>query len=460
MNLDSDTIAGIATAPGAAAIAIVRISGPESLRIADELFKSQRGPPSTWPPATFGYGKIHDAKGLVLDEAILLIMRSPTSYTKEDVVEFQIHGGIVPARRVFQAITQAGARPAEPGEFTKRAFLNGRIDLIQAEAVMDFISATSERSASLALEQLAGDLSTKITSLYESLLSALADIEASLDFIEDELPENIGSDLVESLESIKQLAGNLLKNRHEGRILREGARVVISGKPNAGKSTLMNVLLGFDRAIISPQPGTTRDFIEETIIIAGYPVRLIDTAGLRESDCEVEQQGVAQTINWLKKADIQLHLFDMASENVFAELDSDFLKNANKDKLILVLNKTDLNNNPAIPGIISSYKTIYISALYRQGIEQLKQAILEKLDLTILETAGSSLLSERHADLLSQAQEHINDAILILQTEDSFGYVPAALMLRKAAEFLGRIVGRVYDNDLLDKIFSRFCIGK
>jgi len=460
MTHDTDTIAGISTAAGVGAIAIVRVSGPECLRIADMLFRSSRGRPSNWPARMFGHGRVIGQDGEILDEAILLVMRAPHSYTREDVVEFQIHGGSVSARRVLKAVLQAGARIADPGEFTKRAFLNGRMDLLQAEAVMDLISASSERAASMAAEQLTGSLSLRISGLYEELLSVAADLEAFLDFIEDEIPESLVPEIQNRLKNIAGELTHLLETWNEGRIIREGALVVISGKPNVGKSTLMNALLGHDRAIVSPYPGTTRDFIEETVVIEGFPIRLVDTAGLRNADCEIERQGIARAMAIINKADLHLHVMDASACSTTVFEDDHILQHIVNDKLVIVMNKKDLLSEPITKSTIHSGKTVYISALHHEGLDDLKNHIIEFLHLTKASSQPSALISERHASSISSTLNCINKSIDILMHEKELGYVPAVIHIRQATEHIGNVIGRTYDMDLLNSVFSRFCIGK
>lgn len=459
-NNNADTIAGLATAAGTGAIAIIRVSGPASLKIADLLFKNKKHAPSSWLKNHFAYGHLIGQDGIFLDEAILLVMRAPYSYTKEDVIEFQIHGGPTSARRVLKAIFAAGARPAEPGEFTKRAFLNGRLDLVQAEAVMDLITASTTRAASLATEQLAGTLSVQISKLYDDLLSSSSELEAFLDFLDDEIPSTLTQNLLANLKRITNQFQNLLINSHEGRIIRDGALVVISGKPNTGKSTLMNALLGHTRSIVSPIPGTTRDFIEETLVLDGFLIRLVDTAGLRNSDCSIEQQGVEHALSWIKKADLHLHVVDLSiTEQPFDEQLLNY-ETLTKQNIIVVMNKKDLAPEKLHDNITSSYKTVYISALHNDGIINLKKEILQALQLDSSASFSNIMISERHANLISNALNNIEETTNILQTQNESGYVPAAIHMKKAAETIASIIGCIYDTDLLNSVFSKFCIGK
>ncbi len=460
-NANNHTIAGISTASGIGAIAIVRVSGPESLQIADKLFcGKQQMPPSEWPKNMFYHGHVMDLNGRFLDEAILLVMRAPHSFTREDVVEFQIHGGPISARRVLQAVLKAGAKLSEPGEFTKRAFLNGRIDLIQAEAVMDIISAASDQAAASAANQLAGALSDTITIIYENLLSVASDFEAFLDFLEEEPPETLIEDMLQRLEKLSNQLQNLHATWFEGRVMREGALAVISGKPNVGKSTLLNALLGQERAIVSPQPGTTRDFIEETMIIEGFPIRLVDTAGLQNSFCEIEQQGIARSKAKIEQADIHLYVMDATEQDKVK--DGEYLsKLIGNKKLIIIKNKKDLLTEEIKTTHSYAYEnTVFISALYKEGLEELKNRIIETLSLSKMAMVPLETISQRHAHQISQALFNIAEAIKILNSKDTSAFVCAAIEIRQASEHIGVILGRVYDIDLLNSVFSRFCIGK
>ncbi|OQW97779.1 MAG: tRNA uridine-5-carboxymethylaminomethyl(34) synthesis GTPase MnmE [Verrucomicrobia bacterium A1] len=310
MHASPDTIAAIATAPGEGSVAIVRVSGPESLAIADAAFKASGPPPSARPSPALVHGHAVAADGLILDEALLLIMRSPKSFTREDVVEFQCHGGAVSAARILQRLIECGCRPAGPGEFTRRAFLNGRMDLTQAEAVLDLVRAHSDRAAAVAMEQLRGALRRRTDEIYDDALRIAVSLESSLDFPEDDLPgfslDTLKASLQKDVERCRTLAGSC----REGRLLRDGIRVVIAGRPNVGKSSLFNLLLGRDRTIVSPHAGTTRDTVEEWISIDGYGVRLVDTAGIRPSTCPIEQEGVRRAIDQLSSAGLILSVVD------------------------------------------------------------------------------------------------------------------------------------------------------
>lgn len=454
--LRNDTIAAIATAPGEGAISIVRVSGPKSLEVADAIFSCRAPPPSRRRGGTFVFGHILDGQGRVLDEALLLIMRAPHSYTREDAIEIQGHGGVVMARRILERVVQAGARVAEPGEFTLRAFLNGRLDLAQAEAVADLIRAKTERAASAALAQLEGGLSRRVNELYDRLLFCATQIEASLDFADQELPDGILDPVAQELSCIIRGLRDVLSTWEEGRLLRDGALVVIAGRPNAGKSTLLNAMLGKDRAIVSPVPGTTRDTLHEPYVLNGIPITLVDTAGIRSTECEIEQEGIRRAVDILSSADVCIYLVD-ATLGITAD-DREAWKKISSDKRLLVANKVDLVENPTLDDA-EGEPFIKISAKTGEGLNDLRAAISRKLERTPGTHAPHAVISARHRALLETALVKSEQAL----REMADGHPAldlAALNVREAVESLGAITGRVYYEDLLNSIFSQFCIGK
>ena len=455
MRTENDTIAAIATAPGAAGIAIIRISGSDAFAIADRIFRCAPPIPSQRPAMQIVYGHIHD-DCRDIDEALLLPFRAPASYTREDVVELHVHGGSISARNALQRILQHGARPADPGEFTRRAFLSGRIDLLQAEAVMDLIAAKSQRAASAAVEQLEGRLSQVFDAIYAQLIAVAADLEAQLDFDEDELPARATTELLERLEHAQDKLQELLATWEEGHRLREGTRVVLAGRPNAGKSTLLNRLLGKDRAIVTPIPGTTRDSLEEQVILRGYPLRIVDTAGLRDADCEIEQEGIRRSRNLMQQAEIVILLID-ASRPLDPE-DRTLLATCPQHNTLVLLNKTDLGQIVQ-PSDIGNLRCVAGSLLQGPGLAHCQQALCEMLHLTTL-TESHAVISERHRDIAQQAIGAITQARTTLETAAESSEMLAALVLRDGVEQLGQITGHIYHNDLLESIFSRFCVGK
>lgn len=404
---------------------------------------------------SLAYGRIR-SNDRTVDDVLLLIMRAPHSYTREDVVEIQCHGGHISAKRVLEAVLNQGVRLAEPGEFTKRAFLNGRIDLLQAEAVLDLVRAQSERSAQGAIEQLEGKLSTSFNDIYDKIIWACADLEATLDFADDDTPPRLVADIILQLQSIQDQIIDLLKTWDEGHLLREGALVVISGRPNVGKSTLLNALLGKNRAIVSPIPGTTRDTIEETIILSGIPIRLVDTAGLRSTTCEIEQEGVLRATSHMKKADLHLYVID-ASQSLSNE-DLTTLQGLDHWKTVVVLNKTDLGTR-IVENAIAGYRFVYSQLTNGKGLIEIQECIEELLGSTYTGVQRAAI-STRHKKILDNSLSEVNRAISILKSTHDDATVLAASHLRYASEFIGQINGKVYHDELLESVFSRFCLGK
>lgn len=456
MNTLSDTIAAIATPLGEGGLAVLRVSGPEALAVADKVFvpvgkTSQK--PSAAPSHTIHYGRV-ERDGRFVDEVLVAVLRAPRTFTREDTVEFSCHGGLLPAKLVLDALLAAGARLAGPGEFTQRAFLNGRLDLAQAEAVADLIHARTELALTAAGEQLAGKLSQRINLLRDDLVKTLAHIEAHIDFPDEDIAPDTRGQLLARLERGVAFMDELLRTADEGQILRRGIRAAIIGRPNAGKSSLLNQLLGHDRAIVSPIAGTTRDTIEETANIRGLPVVFVDTAGLRESRDDIEREGIRRTRAMVAKAELILHVLD-ASEPLSAE-DEQFLAEFVGKKRIVVLNKADL---PRASDWESLAQTIALSCLTGSGIEQLKDAIKQviwagEIKAEMLQV----MINSRHQDALQRARAATVRTAEALRGERSLELV--AMDLRIAVNAVGEIVGKTTPEDLLDSIFSQFCIGK
>lgn len=456
----TDTIAAIATPPGEGGVGIVRLSGPAVWRIADEIFRAQDGVAvSAREHGTFAYGRVVAGDGSEIDTGLALVMRAPKSYTCEDVVELQGHGGSVGMRRILRRALDAGARMAEPGEFTRRAFLNGRIDLVQAEGIFDLIRARSDRAAAAALEQMEGKLSRTFDAIYEAFLEVAANLETTLDFIEDELPDDVFAGIAQRMDRTFEQLNGLLETWDEGRLLREGARVVILGRPNAGKSTLLNALLGYDRAIVSGTPGTTRDTLEEGYVLDGIPLRIIDTAGLRETDCAIEAEGIRRAEAHSREAQLALYLVD-ASQPIDAA-DRDRMVKLDPRRSIIVMNKTDLGVHGDWAGISAQPPVIKASLVNGGGVDELRQAMAAVLEQGAdLHAPPHAVISERHRNLLLRAHHEAQQARAYLDRDVEAHAVPAAEHLRTALEHLGQVTGRVYHEELLDNIFSRFCIGK
>lgn len=455
----SDTIAAIATAPGESAIAIVRLSGPDTYPLADRLFRAPPPLPSARPAGTFFRGQvIHPETSETLDDALMLLFRAPHSYTGEESVEIHCHGGSQPAQRVLEALLLAGARQAEPGEFTKRAFLNDKLDLTQAEAVLDLIHARSERAARLATAQLENALGHEIRTLYETLLALCADIEAMLDFPDDELPQSVPKELSERISPIETGIQALLDTWHEGHLLREGARIVIAGAPNVGKSTLLNLLAGRPRAIVSPHPGTTRDTIEEFITLNGYPMYLIDTAGLRDAPGDIEQEGIRRAHQALSQADLTLCLVDASQPISQAELD--FIFSHDPQKRIVLGTKADLGV-VADPQRLPPLDYFPVSLIIDPPLAQIKAKIIEKVLGECPRSDHSDIaISGRHRKSLLIALDEVKMAQKRLNSGSEADFLPAALHSRAALDQLGHILGLNISDAMLDAVFSRFCVGK
>jgi tRNA modification GTPase len=453
-----DTIAAIATPLGEGGLAVVRVSGTRAMAIADASFLPV-GPSSLKPSAaashTIHYGKIV-MDGKVVDEVLLATLRAPRTFTREDTVEISCHGGLLPAKLVLDTLLKNGARLAEPGEFTRRAFLHGRIDLAQAEAVADLIHARTELSLSAANEQLAGKLSRRIDRLRDDVMLTLAHVEAHLDFPDEDIAPDTRKTLLRRLESAIAFMDELLRTANEGQILRRGIRAAILGRPNAGKSSLLNQLLGRDRAIVSHIPGTTRDTIEETANIRGLPVIFIDTAGLREAGDEIEVEGIRRSRQTLAAAELILQVLDASQP--LTPADADYLAEFAGKKRIVVRNKTDLPAKLDLPPDPTT-PVVDVCCLDGQGIEALKDAIKQLVwrgEITAEMTQVT--INSRHQDALQRARAMTRQAADALHDDATLELV--AMDLRIAANAVGEIVGKTTTEDLLDSIFSTFCIGK
>jgi tRNA modification GTPase len=450
-----DTIAAISTPIGEGGLAVVRLSGADALAIGDRAFRAigkSSLKPSEAPTHTVHYGMI-ERGGKTIDEVMLTVLRAPRTFTREDMIEISCHGGILPAKLVLEAMLAGGARLAAAGEFTKRAFLNGRIDLAQAEAVADLIHARTELALEAANEQLAGKLSRRIEELRNQMVQTLAHVEAHIDFPDEDIAPDTKSQLVERLERGVAFIDSLLRTASEGQILRKGIRAAIVGRPNAGKSSLLNQLLGHERAIVSAIPGTTRDTIEETANIRGIPVIFIDTAGLRESRDAIEAEGIRRSRETLARAELVLHVLD-ASEPTVDDEDR-WLPRAPARKRIAVINKIDL---PRQLGATPP-EAIEVSCVTGEGLEALKEAIRESVWSG---QAGGEMLevmiNARHQDALRRARDHTVNTVEALRANRPLEL--AAMDLRIATNAIGEIVGKTTTEDILDSIFSQFCIGK
>ena len=445
----NDTIAAISTPFGEGAIALLRLSGPRSVEIASGVFLGKKVAHG-FVTRVAQFGAIHDGERK-LDDVLLTIFRAPASYTGEDVVEIACHGGVLISRRILELLLRHGARSAEPGEFTQRAYLHGKMDLTQAEAVMDLIGAQTDLALRAASEQLEGRLGERLRELRDRVIEVLAHIEAYIDFPDEDIDPATGDALLAKIDAVRAGASAMLATARPGRILREGVRTVIYGAPNVGKSSLLNLLLGYERAIVSARPGTTRDVIEEVIDLRGIPLRLVDTAGVRESDDEIEREGMARTQRQIERADLVLHVVD-ASEPIadcglrIADLET---------RSLLVLNKRDLGEHKSWHGV----EGVRISCLSNEGIAQLDDAIVAKI------TGGdaaqrdwSVAINARHEAALQAALRFADAASEAFTGGLSPEFV--AEELRAALNAVGDILGRVDHEEVLGKIFSTFCIGK
>lgn len=466
-----DTIAAISTPIGEGGIGIVRISGSKAIDIAQKIFTARSNKSKIrFETYRMYYGyivndkkTIHDTRTTIheiIDEVILTVMRAPKSYTREDVVEINCHGGIQAMKKVLELVIKSGARMAEPGEFTKRAFLNGRIDLAQAEAVLDIIRAKTEGALKAAIDQLDGDLSKRIRSIRREAINIAAGIEASIDFPDEDIDIIKGSDLAKKTAGILSELRKMIDTFNEGLILREGVLAIICGKPNIGKSSLMNLLLKRDRVIVSPIPGTTRDAVEETINLKGIPIRLVDTAGIAKTEDIVEKEGVRRSKKYLKLADIVLLMLDASDKT--DKRDLDIMKLAGGKKKLVILNKIDLPkkiDEEALAPILKDAVMVKISVKKKKGIELLEKKIVEMIwGGGYIQGEGALVSNIRHKELLDKAYGCMLSVDKALTNEAPPETI--AVDLKEAIFNLGLIVGESISDDILDRIFEQFCIGK
>lgn len=455
-----DTIAAIATPPGVGGIGIIRISGPQSEAIARLLYHSPKGNIALKSHQLYHGKIISPTTGAILDEALITLMRKPRSYTGDDLLEIQGHGSPLILEAVLTEVIRAGARLAAPGEFTRRAFLNNRIDLTQAEALLGLMSARTSRSLEIAHAQLQGILHRQIEAFRQALIEILASLEAAIDFSEDEGEHHPPADAAKKLQTVSGQIRELLCTYQQGRMIREGASAVIIGRPNVGKSSLLNRLLGENRAIVTAIPGTTRDFIEEYIDIRGIAVRLTDTAGLRNPDNIIEKEGIDRVWGKLSTADVVIAVFD-GSMPLSGE-DRDILEKTRHHNIVFVVNKSDLDhrlNDRQLQTWLSDARHLWISAKTGAGIPALKDAIYEQLTGEQDEQAAAIVITHiRHKTALEKTIGHLQQARESLANGMSFEFI--AFDLREALESLGEIVGVTTSEDVLDRIFATFCIGK
>lgn len=457
----SNTITAISTAMGEGGIGIVRLSGKDAIDIGNKIFKSiDSRELKEKDNRKLNYGHIVDEDDRVIDEVLVAMMKGPQTYTREDMVEIYCHGGIVPVKKILELTLKNGAKLAEAGEFTKRAFLNGRLDLSQAEAVIDLIKAKTDKSYEMSLDQLEGSLSRKVRELRDTILEMIANIEASIDFPEDDLETFQYKELEKNSLYIKEELEKLIETADRGKILRDGLNTVILGRPNVGKSSLLNAILRENRAIVTDIPGTTRDIIEEYVNIDGIPLKIVDTAGIRVTDDLVEKIGVDRAKEMVEESDLIIGVFDTSEE--LTKDDYEIIDILNKNKSIVLLNKTDLDKkweDEKIEKLLPNKKIIPVAILKGSGLDKLEEEIKSmfyKGDLNIKSDIVVNNL--RHKDQLVKALDNINEALLGIKSNMPLDCLEVDI--KSCWDNLGEISGDTAGEDILDKIFSEFCIGK
>ncbi|MCM8822335.1 MAG: tRNA uridine-5-carboxymethylaminomethyl(34) synthesis GTPase MnmE [Candidatus Omnitrophica bacterium] len=458
--MEKDTICALSTPYGISGIGIIRISGPDTLYVIKKIFipGRKRKLEKIWKTHTVRYGHIVDEKGKVIDEVLVTIMKSPSSYTREDMAEIGCHGGLAAIKTILSLCTRNGVRLAQPGEFTKRAFLNGRIDLAQAESIVEIINSKTEKSLEVSVKQLTGSLSRKIAVLRNQLINIMALVNYEIDFSEDY--GNISnSNLLEKIGAVIKKIKKILSEGQSGRVLTEGVKIAIVGKPNVGKSSLLNLLVKEDRAIVSEIPGTTRDFVEATICINGIPFTIIDTAGIRNHAVGIEKIGVERAVKWIEKAEMIIVVLDSSSE--FDSLDRQILSKAKSKPHIIVLNKCDLNdkNEIIISEICKGERVIKVSCITGKGLQELHEAITENLNEGLCEVNDPEFfLSIRQQLCLEKALKMLEEAKFLVEKKISSDMI--AEMIRFSIFHLDEISGKNISEETLDEIFGSFCVGK
>lgn len=447
----NDTIAAISTTTGIGAISIIRLSGPESLEIASKIFTKDLTKVETHT-IHYGYIKNNNEK---IDEVLVSVMKAPKTFTKEDIVEINCHGGIATTNKVLEILLNNGARLAEPGEFTKRAFLNGRIDLLEAEATMDLISSKSDKARKMSLNTLTGETSNLIKDLRSDIVGIISNIEVNIDYPEYEDIEVLTNEkILPEIQKFKEKLEKIIKKSQDSKVIKEGIKVGIIGKPNVGKSSLLNSLLEEEKAIVTNVPGTTRDIVEGTIILDNVILNIIDTAGIRESDDIVEKIGIEKSLTIINEADLVIFILNN-NEKITTE-EKELLEKLKDKKKIIVINKIDLENK-LDKSILDNY--IEISAKENIGIEKIKDEIKRLFNLGKLEASDLTYMSNaRSISLLGKSLNNINDAISEINNNSPIDIVE--FHLKDAWNNLGEIIGETYTDELLDELFSRFCLGK
>lgn len=455
-----DTIAAIATAPGEGGIGIIRISGEKSLQVANDIFKSVSGKKiEEYNTRTLIYGHILDGEKTI-DEVLVAYMKGPNSYTTEDVIEINCHGGFISVKKILELVLSKDVRLADQGEFTKRAFLNGRIDLAQAEAIIDVINAKTEMAHTVAQSQLEGSLSKKIKDLRFGITEMLAHITVSIDFPDEDVEHITYNTLKEKSLELQKEINKLYDTAESGKILRDGLKTVIVGKPNVGKSSLLNAVLGENRAIVTDIPGTTRDVIEEFVNIKGIPLKIVDTAGIRETEDVVEKIGVEKSKEFFNSADLSIVVLDSSRELEIEDIE--ILEAVQPNKTIVLLNKTDLDQVIDIEKIkqfVDEKSIITISALQHEGIEKIHDKIEDMVfEGTVRNSSDLVVTNSRHKDALYKAKQSISDALTAIDSYMPLDFIEVDF--KNIWDYLGYINGDTVTEDLLDTIFSNFCIGK
>ena len=455
-----DTIAAVATAYGEGGIGIIRISGEEALPILQEIFEFH-GDTDTFTSRRMTYGKIIDKeKNQIIDEVLAVYMKGPKTYTAEDVVEINCHGSMVSLRKTLALVLRKGARLAEPGEFTKRAFLNGRLDLSQAEAVIDMIRAKTDKSFDVAVSQLEGRLSLKVEEIRQKLLDLLVDITVNIDYPDEDIEEMTYEKLEESIVETQDMIEKLLATSSTGKMIREGIKIAIVGKPNVGKSSLMNGLLKETRAIVTDIPGTTRDTIEEVLSIRNIPVYLVDTAGIRETSDKVEKMGIEKSKEAFNQADFILFLLD--GSRPLEEEDLQIMELLKERKSLVLINKRDLGEAISIEEIAANLpasQVIETSLLKGQGITEIEDAVEDLVyGGEIVQKESMMVNNVRHIELLQQAVKSLTDALHMSERREALDFIEVDV--KNAYERLGEIIGETVSDDIINEVFARFCLGK
>ena len=450
-----DTIAAIATAYGEGGIGIIRISGPETKSILEKVFKGKI------ENRRMSYGHVVDpADGSVIDEVLSVYMKEPHTYTREDVAEINCHGSMVSLRKTLEVVIRNGARLAEPGEFTKRAFLNGRLDLSQAEAVIDLIKAKTDKTFDVALDQLSGRFSKEINNIRKKILDLLVNVTVNIDYPDEDIEELTYNDMEAEISSINAMIEKLLSTADSGKILRDGLNVAIIGKPNVGKSSLMNELLKETRAIVTEIPGTTRDTIEEVISIKNIPVRLTDTAGIRETEDKIEQIGIEKSKQSFNEADLIIFVMDSSRE--ISDEDNEIIETIGSRKAIVLVNKIDLGakwTKEEIQHRMPNASIIETSMLQRLGVTEIEETIVDMVYSGGVKQNDSIMVTNvRHKELLERSFNSLNDAYNMSVMREALDFIEVDI--KAAYDYLGEIIGETVSDDIINEVFARFCLGK